>query len=168
MITKKEVIDLMVMECEIAKHLFKKLPKSKMNYRPGTKMRSTIELLRYMSFCGTECARIITLDSFKTNNWEKYEIAAKKSEKLKPGQFIKAMDAQIKDIKKLIGAIPEADLARKKIKLPFGGTITLGQALLTVPFRFMSGYRMQLFLYAKASNKKIGTSNCWFGIDAKM
>jgi hypothetical protein len=158
----------MVLECEIAKHLVKKIPKSKMTYRPYNKMRSTLELLRDMSFCGTGCARIVALDSFKTNDWAKYEIAAKKSEKMKPGQFIKSMDAQIKDIKKLFASIPESDLARKKIKLPMGGTMTMGQALLTLAFRFMSGYRMQLFCYAKGSgNTKISTSNCWFGKDSK-
>ena len=164
MIPKQQLLDLMVFECNVCKHLFKKIPKGKMNYRPGKKMRSTLELLRYISFCGTECSRIILLDSFKTQQWQEYETAAKKSEKLQPGGFLKAMDAQIRDLKKLYAKIPEKDFARRKITMPLGGTLPLGEAMLLTTARFMSGYRMQLFIYAKASgNGKIGTKECWFG-----
>jgi hypothetical protein len=162
MMSKKDVLDLIVLECQLCKQLFKKLPKGKMNYRPGKKMRSTLELLRYISFCGTECSRMMLLDAFKTQNWAAYEKAAKKAETLSPGKFSSAMDAQIRDLKKLYGGISAKEFARK-VKMPYGKPLPLGEALLNTAGRFMSGYRMQLFLYAKASgNNKIGTKECWF------
>jgi hypothetical protein len=44
-------------------------------------------------------------------------------------------------------------------------TAKLGRALLDVPVRWMGGYRMQLFLYARAAgNEEIWTPDCWAGI----
>ena len=159
----KTLTDLMLLECNICKKLFKKLPKKKLNYRPAKNMRSTLELLRYVSFCGTECTRLILLDSFKTKDWARYEAAAKNAEKMAPARFPREMDAQIKAVKKLIADIPEKDFTHRMITMPAGGKMPLGAALMTMPVRFMSGYRMQLFLYAKASgNSKLGTKDCWF------
>jgi hypothetical protein len=164
MMTRTEVIDLMVLECNVCKHLYKQIPKSKLNYRPGKKMRSTIELLRYASFCGTECTRALLLDAFKTQDWQLYEYAEKKAASMKPEHFPAAMDRQIKDIRGLFRTITDTDLIRRRVTMPTGGTLPLGQAMMHTAYRFMSGYRMQLFLYAKASgNGKIGTKDCWFG-----
>ena len=162
MISKKQLLDLMILECNICKKLFKKIPKTKMNYRPGKNMRNTIELLRYISFCGTECTRIFVLDAMKTQNWDPYMAAAEKSKSMKPAQFLKSMDAQIRDIKKLFAGISEKDFANRKVMLFSKKKMPLGEALMHTAVRFMSGYRMQLFLYAKASgNSKLGTKDCW-------
>jgi hypothetical protein len=43
---------------------------------------------------------------------------------------------------------------------------TLGRALVETTLKWLTAYRMQLFLYAKASgNEKIGTANNWAGVD---
>jgi len=133
-----------------------------MNYRPGKNMRNSLELLRYISFCGTECTRIMVLDAMKTEKWEQYTAAAEKSKQMKPGQFLKTMDTQIKDIKKLFAGISEKDFASRKVTMFSGKKMSLGEALMQAPVRFMSGYRMQLFLYAKASgSSKLGSKDCW-------
>ena len=45
----------------------------------------------------------------------------------------------------------------------------LGRALMDMPFRCLSGYRMQLFLYAKAAgNHDLNTANCWAGVDMEF
>lgn len=151
------------MELQICKRLFKKIPKSKLNYRPAKGMRSTKELLRYISFCATECTRILVLDSFKTNNWDAYTAAEKKAQKMKPAQFPRAMDQQIKDLRHLMARISDRDFANKKIAMPWGAKISLGQSIALAAARFVSGYRMQLYLYARASNgKKLGSMDCWF------
>jgi hypothetical protein len=163
-ITKKELLDGMVIELQICKRLFKKIPKSKFNYRPAKDMRSTAELLRYISFCATECARIHVVDAFKTNNWDAYSVAEKKARTLKPAQFPAAIDRQIGDLKRLMAKISERDFANKKVlSIPKGKRVPMHQAMAQAAGRFVSGYRMQLYLYAKASGgKKLGTADCWF------
>ena len=164
MSVKQEVIELMVMECNVCKHVAKKFSKSQLNYRPSKAQRSTLELMRFISFFGAEAVRIVKLNGFATNQWEEYEKNAKKAETLKPAQFAKAMDVQAREIKKIVSSIPDADL-KKKFKMPLGKPVTVAQALLQVSARFMIGYRMQLYLYAKAGNPKLGTADCWFGMD---
>jgi hypothetical protein len=163
MATKKELLDGMVFELQICKRLFRKIPKAKMNFRPGKDMRSTIELLRYLSFCAPEFVRMLQLDSFKTNNWDAYSAAETKAKKLKPGQFPAAIDRSIGDLRRLMAKISDRDLATKKVTMPWKKTLPLGEAMALTSARFVSGYRMQLYLYAKASGgKKLGTMDCWF------
>jgi hypothetical protein len=50
--------------------------------------------------------------------------------------------------------------------LPGGGTRTLGLAILEAPFKWLTAYKLQLFLYAKATGASaIGTANAWAGVD---
>lgn len=162
MISKRQMLELLLLECNICKKLFKKIPKGKMNYRPGKNMRNTTELLQYISFCGTECSRIMITDAMKTQNWDDYTAAAEKSKKMKPAEFLKTMDGQIKDIKKLFAGVSEKDFSSRKVMNFDKKKLPLGEALMLTAVRFMSGYRMQLFLYAKASgNSKLGTGDCW-------
>lgn len=161
---KQEAIELMVLECNVCKHIAKKISKSQLNYRPSKAMRSTLELMRFISFFGVEAVRLVKLNSFATNNWDEYEKAAEKAKTLKVANFAKAMDAQAREIKKIVNSIPDADL-KKKFTMPMGKPVTVAQALLQISARFIIGYRMQLYLYAKAGNPKLGTPNCWFGMD---
>ena len=95
MSVKQEVIELMELECKVCKHIAKKIPKSQLNYRPSKAQRSTLELMRFLSFFPAEAVRIVKLNGFATNQWEEYEKNAKKSETLKPAQFAKAMGARV-------------------------------------------------------------------------
>jgi len=162
-VTKKELLDGMVFELQICKRLYRKIPKSKMNYRPAKDMRSTIELLRYLSFCAPEFVRMLQLDSFKTNNWEAYSAAEAQAKTLKPGQFPAAIDRSIGELRRLMAKISDRDLATKKITMPWKKTLPMGEAMAITGARFISGYRMQLYLYTKASGgKKLGMTDCWF------
>ena len=163
MATKKELLDGMVFELQICKRLFRKIPKSKMNYRPAKDMRSTMELLRYLSFSAPEFVRMLQLNSFKTNNWDAYAAAETKAKTLKPGQFPAAIDRSIGDLRRLMAKISDRDLTTKKVWMPWKKMLSLGEAMSISAARFVTGYRMQLYLYAKASGgKKLGMMDCWF------
>jgi hypothetical protein len=51
--------------------------------------------------------------------------------------------------------------------MPGGGELPLGAALLNGPFKWLTSYKLQLFLYAKANGAAIGTVNAWAGMDSK-
>ncbi len=44
---------------------------------------------------------------------------------------------------------------------------TLGLAILNGPLKWLTAYKLQLFLYAKACGAEIGTANAWAGMDWK-
>ena len=51
-LTKEELISALQNEVRILVHLAGKVDKSKLDYRPTAKQRSTLELLQYMSIMG--------------------------------------------------------------------------------------------------------------------
>ena len=56
----------------------------------------------------------------------------------------------------------------RQARLPTGVIQNLGLAVINGPLKWLSAYKLQLFLYAKATGARdIGTSNAWAGIDWK-
>ena len=55
----------------------------------------------------------------------------------------------------------------KQIDMGDMGTYTLKDWLLRTSLKFLTAYRMQLFLYLKqTTHPEMSTSNCWLGQDA--
>jgi hypothetical protein len=76
------------------------------------------------------------------------------------------MERQKREIVEFFEGFSDEELATREAVEPTGQRVPLERALLDVPLRWMVGYRMQLFLYAKAAgNAEIGTANCWAGMD---
>lgn len=156
-----DLIYALSLECDAAKHLYTKLPKGKaaLAYRPTPGQRSTLELLRYLSFCG-----IGACHSALDGNWDGYTRVAKRAEKMTAASFPAAMDRQKKEIAALLSQLSDRDLATRKAKNPPGQEMNLGRALLDMPVRWLGGYRMQLFLYARSLGADVWTPDCWYGV----
>ena len=70
------------------------------------------------------------------------------------------------ELKKLFDSIPHKDFVEKNITLPDGRVVSLGRGILDSAHKWLTAYKMQLFLFEKgAGNEKIGTWNCWRGKD---
>ncbi|MCU0725687.1 MAG: DinB family protein [Planctomycetes bacterium] len=161
MLGAKDLLDAMLFECDICLHLFGKLPEGGLDYRPSPAQRDTRDLLRYLSFCGHGFAAALI-----GGDWEPYTAAAKSSETLAPEDFPRAMAEQKEKLREVFATITDEDLSERRVDLPWQAAVPLGRALLLLAYRGLSGYRMQLFLYAKAAgNTSISTSNCWAGFD---
>lgn len=161
MLTKDDIRDALLKECDICLHLFGKLPEGETGYRPTPKQRSTLELLRYLTHCGVSGTRAMV-----EGTWAAFEEGEKRTSAMPASEFPAAMERQKREIAELFARLTDEQFARQEAKLPTGETVKLGRALLDAPLRWMIGYRMQLFLYAKsAGNHGIGTANCWAGID---
>jgi len=158
MVTKEEYIKSLVREIDIIKHLASKIDESKLDYRPTEKQRSTLELLQYMGhMVSTAIAANIAGDE------NKYRELSKAKDTVTFENFIFKMDEQKKFVQDTLGPLPEGDF--KKESTIFGHTGTLSTHLLQV-LKSAAAYKMQLFLYIKASgNDTIGTSNLWGGRD---
>ena len=147
-------------ETEILKHLHGKLSAEQLDYRPAEGMRSTLELLRYLSYCG-----IATAEALAEGSWTKYHTRVAAAEKLEGGDFSEAADRQLGELEDLVRGLSEEDL-RREVESPSGQVGPLGAILVNHPLRYLSVYRMQLYVYAKASGcSGLSTWNAWGGRD---
>jgi hypothetical protein len=161
MITKNDLLDVLHKECDICVHLYGKLPKGALEYRFSPGQRSTLELLRYLTHVGVTGTRAMI-----EGNWDAFTAAEKRTATMSGEEFPAAMAAQKKELAKLFAGISNAQFDEQSAKLPTGETMMLGQALLMAPVRWMTAYRMQLFLHAKAAgNQDLWTPDNWAGKD---
>jgi hypothetical protein len=83
-------------------------------------------------------------------------------------EFPAAMDRQKRDIEYFFASTSEETLATQQAPVMPSGMLPLGAAILGGPFKWLTAYKLQLFLYAKATGARdIGTANAWAGIDWK-
>lgn len=163
MINKDQIAASMMFECDVAKHLHSKLTAESYDYKPTAGQRNTLELLRYLSICG-----IAGIESLQQSNWKAFSTYTERSSTMHADGFPAAMDLQKKEIKEFFDSVTERVLETREAMLPIGGTQLLGQAILDLPFKWLAAYKLQLFLYAKATGSPdIGTANAWMGIDWK-
>lgn len=149
------------LETRICKHLNDKLKGDQLTYRPAEGMRSTLELLQYLTYCGIAPARALV-----DGDWSGVAERATRAKGITAASFGDHMDAQLAELRLLIGDLTPAQLDAPA-SLPWGEQSRLGKALVDTSLRFLTAYRMQLFLYAKASgSSELSTINCWAGADA--
>ncbi len=161
MLNKNDILESLLDEVRIVRHLTTKVPADGWTYRPTDGQRNLLEVARYAAFCaigGTMAA----IDG----NWEGYSKWCDSTLEATPDQIPGALDRQEEALKDVIGNLSDEDFINKKMKHPLGHELVVGRALLELPLKWMVAYRMQLFLYIKAAgNTEIGTANCWGGID---
>ncbi len=149
-------------ETQVIKHLIGKVPAGQDGYRPAANQRSTLELAQYLSICG-----IVGTTFALTGTWDHWASFDASVKTLALKDLPQALDDQVTKIEQALAGISDQDLATKQSKMPWGAPCTFGEALLNMPIKFLTAYRMQLFMYVKACGADVGTSNCWGGVDAK-
>ncbi len=155
--------DALCHECDVITHLASKLPAGSDDYRPSPGQRSTLELLRYLAACGIGGAR-----AMHDRDWAGYKECAARVEKMPAKEFPAAMARQKQELVALLGGLSDKDLVTRKSMLPWDQEVTLGRALQETTLKWLTAYKMQLFLYAKALGvTALATSNCWGGMDPK-
>jgi hypothetical protein len=160
MVSKDDVLETLLLECDICTHLFEKLPEGALDYRPTLTQRSTLELLRYLSFSGIGFVAAVV-----HGDWDVYSKGAEGSSSLAAEDFPEAMRRQKDALREAFAGLTEEHLETGRCTMPWGTEMSVGRGLLMLPLRSMAAYRMQLFLYAKsAGNEEIWTPDCWAGV----
>jgi len=163
MISKDQLAASMTRECDICKHLYTKLGPDAWDYRPTPSQRSTIELLRYLAACG-----IGAVKSMAEQNWKLFGEYTDRAKAMPADEFPAAMDRQKAELESFFRSVDEQTLGTQLASLPGGGKLPLGEAIMNGPLKWLAAYKLQLFLYAKATGAvEIGTANAWAGIDWK-
>ncbi len=164
---KQHLLDSMEKEVMIIKHLYTKIPNADLSYRPAENMRTALELLQYMAWCGDAMVAASVSEDAEKSMRELILPYRDEAQKIQTGDdFLAAMDQQYQNIDTLMTNITDEDLVNKEAMFPWGEKAPLGFVIMNSAFKYLAAYRMQLFLYAKmAGNTEINTMNCWLGKD---
>ena len=100
------------------------------------------------------------------NNFGIFQQIIDRNKEMKPESFPAEMQKQKTEIERYFAEVDEKKLETQEASLPGAGKVPLQIALLNGPLKWLTGYKLQLFNYAKAAgNESIGTANAWAGID---
>ena len=163
-LTRQELIDALQHEVKILVHLCGKVQPDMLDYRPTAKQRSTLELLRYLTFMGRVLVPSIRAGSFLVPEWNAGEARAKEMD----------FDAVVKDLQALgdfyadaVNGFTDEEL-RGQVDL-FGAPGRRGPMLVNLVLSGHAAYRTQLFCYLKACGREeLNTMNLWAGVDGAM
>jgi hypothetical protein len=165
-LTRTELIASLQNEVRIFVHLAGKVDRSKLDYRPTPKQRSTLELLQYMAIMGPTQVAVIQAGVFTrpalSGAWSPAEAAAKAM------SFDEAVDAireQSDEYARVLNEWTDEDF-RSKVDM-FGTKSTRGSLLVSLVLSGFAAYRTQLFCYLKSCGREeLSTVNLWAGVDA--
>jgi hypothetical protein len=160
-LTKPELIASLQNEVRILLHLVSKVDRSKLDYRPTPKQRSTLELLQYLTIMGPGLIKATQAGSFDAAAWTAAEGAAKARDF---DQTLAALGAHKDEYASLLGGMSDEDL-RGEIEM-FGQKTTRGAFIVNMVLSGCAAYRTQIFLYLKACGREeLSTWNLWAGMD---
>ncbi|MCB0310590.1 MAG: hypothetical protein KDD42_05115 [Bdellovibrionales bacterium] len=162
MITREQLINQVEEEVRLVKHLATKVQTHHLQYRPAPKMRTVLETLQYLSVCG-----IAGLKAGLSSNPELIAAYSEQAKQVTLESFPAAIDRSLNELKEIVAAHTDEELLKKQVKLPWGITHTLAYTIINTTVRFLTAYRMQLFLYLKSAGvSELNTMNCWGGRDS--
>jgi hypothetical protein len=162
-LSKAELIASLQNEVRLAVHLVSKAAPAHLDYRPSPSQRSTLELIRYISMMGPTIIRWSLANTSDFEIWTKAEAAAKEKtfEQAKG-----AIAAQRAEYAELLADLTEADF-RAEVTDFDGKKTSRGSFLTNLVLSGCAAYRMQLFLYLKATSAPaVNSANLWSGMDA--
>ena len=161
-LSKAELIASLQNEARLVVHLASKVAPAHLDYRPSASQRSTLELIRYISMMGPTIIRWSLANTSEFEIWTKAEAVSKERSFEQARDAIAAQHAEYAD---LLGAVAEADL-RAEVTDFDGNKTSRGAFLSNLVLAGCAAYRMQLFLYLKASSAPtLNSANLWSGTD---
>ena len=165
-LTKDELIASLRNEVRILVHLAGKVDRSKLDYRPTPKQRSTLELLQYMAIMGPTQVAVIKTGVFdRAALSAAWSPAVAASKAMDFDRAVSAIQEQSDEYARLLSGWTEADF-RGEIDV-FGHKSTRGSLLVNQVLGGHAAYRTQLFLYLKACGREeLNTVNLWAGVDS--
>ena len=157
---KQHLLNAIEKEINICKRLSAKVPTDQLHFRPKPGMRSTLELLQYLTVIGAAMPAFWLQSSEPFSEF--FEKRTSDAKEMTYENFAAAMDKQLVEIQSLFTSIPDEDLVNKEITYPWGSTAALGDAIMNTSVKFITAYKLQLFLYLKMStDQTLDTADAW-------
>lgn len=159
MITPEKYLAAVHNEYRIIRHLAEKIPHDAHGYRPSDKQRSTVELLGYLTVIGSSMMHSL----LNNGAWPDYYTELMNSVTI--DNFAERLNDEENRIKENFAKFTPEMMDEKIDLFGMGHAETVADYLMDL-IQILSAYKMQLFLYIKASGvTNIGTSNAWGGMD---
>ena len=161
-ITRSELMASLQNEVRILLHLASKIDRAQLDYRPTPKQRSTLELLKYLSVMGPRSLEYARSGTFDLASWTAAEQAAAARDF---DQTVAAIAGHSDTYATLLADMSDADF---RVEIGEGAArSTRGAFIVNFVLCGCAAYRMQLFLYLKASGREeLASINVWAGVDA--
>src|SRR5207247_8499325 len=105
-LTKEELIGSLQNEVRILLHLAGKIDRSKLDYRPTAKQRSTLELLQYLVVMGPMIIKGVKAGAFDGQGWQ---AAVAEANAMNFDQVLAAIGKQSGAYAELLGGMSDAD-----------------------------------------------------------
>ena len=162
-LTREEYLATVKHEMKVVRHLFGKILPDTWDWRPTAKQRSILELLQYISH-STASGMHAVLDG----SGSIFTKAAETSKEVTKDNFLAKLDEQEAQIEEIFAKLTDEELEKSADLWGSGNQERKGLLLINLVLKGLVAYRMQLFLYIKASGREdIGTSDVWQGVDSK-
>ena len=161
-ITKSELLASLQKEVRILLHLASKVDRSKLDYRPTRKQRSTIELLQYLSYMGPSMLRYGKGEQLGQEAWAEIvkTVASRGFD-----ETLAAIEKHSETYATLLADMDDAAF-RAEVTGFDGAKTSCGSFIVNHVIAQCSAYRTQLFMYLKACGREeLHTSNLWVGVD---
>ena len=161
-LSKAELIASLQNEVRLVVHLVSKAAPAHLDYRPSPSQRSTLELVRYISMMGPTIIRWSLANTSDFEIWTRGEAASKERSFEQAKDAIAAQHAEYAD---LLAGLTDADF-RAEVTDFDGNKTSRGAFLTNLVLSGCAVYRMQLFLYLKATSAPaLNSANLWSGVD---
>jgi hypothetical protein len=160
MLSKPEFLAALKRETTILSHLAAQLKPRHLPFRFTPPQRSTLELLQYLTINAQA-----GVGYYLTGSWDHWEELEAASKGVNLRNFSAALKAQERSVARLLATV--GDGWETRMVKPMSGkgrTLPLATALFETTLTMCVGYRMQLFLQAKAAGlAKLGSPDLWAG-----
>src|SRR5579883_578314 len=165
----ESILKSCIHELNVCQHLYTKFDPTNADWRPQANMRSTVELLQYLSYIGIATAKhFVNPPEDREAAREQYREQAKWSVEAVTFENTSEMIELEKDaLRNLFSTITDDDLQRTTYHMFSNQEMSLFEALTNAVMKYLCAYRMQLFLYAKMCGAEINTRNNWYGMDSQ-
>jgi hypothetical protein len=157
MYSPQDFVTVYQRESELCVRLFRRIPSGGLDYRPTPGQRSTLELLRYLSY-----GPYNVIQRVLAGDWTLGRPTAEVVKDMPASDFPRNMRWQSGEVARLVLAADPVRLENDSFTFPWGETLKKGPALVNHPLQWLVAYKLQLFLYLKATGvKDIGTADLW-------
>lgn len=168
-LSKDDILEALRHEVHIIIHLASKVGEEQLTYQPSPKQKSTLDLLRYLTMVGPiHMGGALSTKPFDMADWgRQWKAQEAEADLLDAGQTVLKIAALPALFKELLDPCTD-EFLREEVQL-FGTSYPRAVWILNLVLSHYTAYRMQLFLYLKASGlDHLNTMNLWLGIDAPM
>jgi hypothetical protein len=156
---KQHLLHNIEREILLLKQLAPLIEEKDLDFRPTEKVRSTLELMQYLSGIGSTMLRWFLINDLTPEEFGKIR---EYRSTLTIQNFPERLDEQWSQIQTYMKDITEEDLNSREIVLPWKEKMMLGNAIINCPIKWLATYRMQLFLYLKMQGRpEISTKEAW-------